>query len=91
MNKEEMIQSQLSSFNRSLDMIKVMYAQLVEDMYNDNLPRDKYMVYDMMDMVIFIESILREVTSICIDSGYMVEKLDKIKSYIDTTLKYFKQ
>lgn len=93
--KMEMYQSQLNNFNESLDRIRDSYAELVaKRILTDELSkpenRDRYMVYEMMDMMIPLQAILSEVTSSYIDPGYLMEKLNKIKSYVDMTINYFK-
>lgn len=90
-NKDEMYKMQMQQFNSMLVEISNNYSYLVgQRIYTDNMPRDEYMVYDMMDMLISLNAVLDETRTRNIYSGYMVEKLTRMKSYVDTTLEYFK-
>lgn len=90
-NKYEIFNSQMYSFNTILKEISNNYSYLVgQRVYLDDMPRDEYMVYDMMDMLIHLNAILNEVASKSIYPDYMIEKLTRMKSYVDTTLNYFK-
>lgn len=90
-NKDEMYNMQMQQFNLMLAEISDNYSYLVgQRIYLDNMPRDEYMIYDMMDMLIHLNAVLIETKSRNIYSGYMVEKLTRMKSYVDTTLEYFK-
>lgn len=89
-SNDEMFTLQMCDFNNLLREIAIHYSYLVEQrIYKDDMPRDEYMVYDMMDMLIHLNAILIETSSKNIYPAYMVEKLTKIKSYVDTTLGYF--
>ena len=84
-----MIQNQLDEFECTLNIIGLNYTKLVKKRYSYDLTRDEYMIYDMMDMFIALQSVIIEAASDHIDSGYMIEKLSKIKSYVDNTLEYY--
>lgn len=88
-NKEWMIQHQYSTFATYLERLKSDYLQLIIKRMDDTLSRDEYMVYDMMDMIIHLVAALDEISGGNAYPGYMVEKLSKVKSYVDTTTKYF--
>ena len=89
-SKDEMYNHQLMNFNTYLKQISDGYAYLSgQRIYLDDMPRDEYMVYDMMDMLIHLTAVLNEVKSKNIYPDYMVEKLSKMISYVDTTLSYF--
>ena len=90
-NKDEMYNMQMQQFNLMLAEISDNYSYLVgQRIYLDNMPRDEYMIYDMMDMLIHLNAVLIETKSRNIYPNYMIEKLTRMKSYIDTTLEYFK-
>lgn len=89
-SKDEMFRSQMYNFDNLLHEISLNYSYLVgQRIYKDDMPRDEYMVYDMMDMLIHLNAILIETSSKNIYPAYMVEKLTRMKSYVDTTLAYF--
>lgn len=90
-NKDEMYNMQMQQFNLMLAEISDNYSYLVgQRIYLDNMPRDEYMIYDMMDMLIHLNAVLIETKSKNIYPNYMIEKLTRMKSYVDTTLEYFK-
>lgn len=89
-SKDEIFNMQMSSFNNTLKNISEDYSYLVgQRIYLDNMPRDEYMIYDMMDMILSLEAMLHDIRNI--NADYMVEKLERMKSYVSTTLEYFKQ
>lgn len=88
-NKEWVIQHQYCNFATYLERLKSDYLQLIIKRVDDNLSRGEYMVYDMMDMTIHLVAALDEIVGKNAYPGYMVEKLSKVKSYVDTTLAYF--
>lgn len=89
-SNEQLFNMQMSNFNRMLKEISESYSYLVgQRIYNEDMPRDEYMVYDMMDMLIHLNAILIEVSSGKIYPDYAIEKLTRMKSYVDTTLAYF--
>jgi len=82
--------SQMGQFNAMLKDISESYSYLVgQRVYTEDMPRDEYMIYDMMDMLIHLNAILIEAKSKSIYPDYMIEKLKRMKSYVDTTLAYF--
>lgn len=91
-SNDQIYNSQMSEFNRTLSEISGSYSYLVgERVYNKDMSRDHYMIYDMMDMIIHLNALLNESTNRNIYPGYAVEKLERIKAYVDTTLAYFKE
>ena len=89
-SKEFMYNAQMGQFNAMLKDISECYSYLVgQRIYTEDMPRDEYMIYDMMDMLIHLNAILIETNSKSIYPDYMVEKLKRMKSYVDTTLTYF--
>lgn len=89
-SKDFMFNSQMGQFNAMLKDISESYSYLVgQRVYTEDMPRDEYMIYDMMDMLIHLNAILIEAKSKSIYPDYMVEKLKRMKSYVDTTLAYF--
>lgn len=89
-SKDFMFNSQMGQFNSMLRDISESYSYLVgQRTYTEDMPRDEYMIYDMMDMLIHLNAILIEAKSKSIYPDYMVEKLKRMKSYVDTTLAYF--
>lgn len=91
-NNDFMFNSQMMQFNSMLRDISDGYSYLVgQRIYTEDMPRDEYMIYDMIDMLIHLNAILIEAKSKSIYPGYMVEKLQKMKSYVDTTLLYFER
>ena len=81
--------NQKNQFTYSLLSIADAYGKLVEKRLDDTQTRSEYMVYDMMDMVIHLESLMNEAVSGSMYVDYMIEKLTSIKNYIDTTHSYF--
>ena len=89
-SNEQLFNMQMSNFNRMLKELSESYSYLVgQRLYTDNMPRDEYMVYDMMDMLIHLNALLNEASSGKIYPDYAIEKLTRMKSYVDTTLNYF--
>lgn len=88
---QESISRQMLDFNRTLKEISDSYFHLVGDRYYTDISRDKYMIYDMCDMLIALQAVLSEAKSQQIYPDYMVEKLSRMKSYVDTTYNYFKE
>lgn len=85
-----MYNAQMAQFNAMLKDISESYSYLVgQRIYTEDMPRDEYMIYDMMDMLIHLNAVLIETKSKNIYPNYMVEKLTRMKSYVDTTLAYF--
>lgn len=93
MEDKEVIESnQLSQFTSSLAAIEVAYSKLVDMRLSDNMSREFYMLYDMMDLFIAFKALADEISR---SNGelypdYLVEKLTTISRYVDTTLEYFK-
>lgn len=82
---------QLSEFKTYLNRLSVIYSMLIEKRLNDELTRDEYMIYDMFDMIIPLVAALDEINSPTPYPSYIVEKLEKVKSYVDTTLSHFEK
>ena len=82
---------QMQTFQATLDDIANNYNILVSKRYSNNLNRDQYMVYDMMDMLLSLDAMLKEINRPSIDPGYMLEKLTTMGRYIDTTKKHFEE
>jgi len=91
-SKESMLIHQMSHFESILNEMAGSYYSLAKKrIFDEEMDRDKYMVYDMVDMLIHLNAALGEATKENIYPDYMVEKLSKVKSYIDTTLHYFEE
>lgn len=88
-SNEEIYSHQMLEFKTMLNRLSVIYSMLVTKRLNNTLSRDEYMVYDMMDMFIHLIAFLDELNSETPYPSYMVEKLSRVKSYVDTTLKHF--
>lgn len=80
---------QKNQFTFSLLNIADSYGKLVEKRLDDTQTRSEYMIYDMMDMVLHLESLMNEAVSGGMHVDYMIEKLTSIKNYVDTTHSYF--
>ena len=89
-SNEMLHRHQLSQFKTYLNRLSVVYSILIDKRLNDELTRDEYMVYDMMDMFIPLIAALDEINSPTPYPSYIVEKLEKVKSYVDTTYAHFK-
>lgn len=89
-NNEEIFDRQMTEFQITCSYITMIYGQLLNKRLNNALTRDEYMIYDMMDMFIHLKAVLSEISQEKPYPDYMVEKLEKMKSYIDTTLEHFK-
>ena len=91
-SNDQIYNSQMFEFNKTLGEISNSYSHLVgERIYDKDMSRDHYMVYDMMDMIIHLNALLNESTNRNIYPSYAVEKLERMKAYVDTTLAYFKE
>lgn len=90
-DKDSILVNQVLHFTSSTEEISNAYLKLASKRINDELSRDEYMLYDMMDMFIPLQSIAHEIKKLDGDfyPDYLIEKLSKVKSYVDTTLKYF--
>lgn len=89
LTNKEIYNHQMFEFKTMLNRLSVIYSMLVEKRLNDTLTRDEYMVYDMIDMFIPLLSFMDELVSETPYASYMVEKLNRVKSYVDTTLRHF--
>ena len=91
MNKEKMIVNQYNNYSVYIDRLNSLYLQLcIKRIQTEDLNRDEYMLYDMFDALIHLVAALDEVVGKEHPyPGYVVEKLARVKSYVDTTYNYF--
>ena len=88
-SNDDLMMYQIQSFQSNLNNIIANYSKLVEERYNNTMNRDHYMVYDMIDMMLSLNALMQEINRDPVDPGYMVEKLETIEKYVNTTKKYF--
>jgi hypothetical protein len=89
-DKNQIVQAQMNNFDMTLKSISDKYFLLVgKRVYDKDFSRSEYMIYDMMDMIIHLDALLSQVDSGFKYPDYCIEKLNSMKSYIDTTLAYF--
>lgn len=89
MNDDLIKIDQKNRFTSSLLSIADSYGVLIGKRIDDTQTRSEYMVYDMMDMILHLEALMDEMTKGIIHADYILEKLDRIKDYVDTTHSYF--
>lgn len=89
-SKAEMFEAQMCNFKTYLNRTTVVYGYLLQKRLDDTLTRTEYMFYDLMDMMIPLIAALDEVSSKEPFPSYLLEKMEKVKSYVDTTYEYVK-
>lgn len=91
--KSSILVNQVLHFNSSIEEVSTAYMKLASKRINDELSKDEYMLYDMMDMFIPLQSVAHEISKLNGDfyPDYLIEKLCRVKSYVDTTLAYFEK
>lgn len=89
-SNDEIMANQMRQFDLNNSLIAMEYCNLLAKRLDGSMSRDEYMVYDMMDMMIHLVAVIQEANKEKPYPDYMVEKLEKIESYVSTTLEYFK-
>lgn len=89
-SNDEIMANQMRQFDLNNSLIAMEYCNLLAKRLDGSMSRDEYMVYDMMDMMIHLVALIQEANKEKLYPDYMVEKLEKIESYVSTTLNYFK-
>jgi hypothetical protein len=89
-SNEEIFDMQMKQFKMTLDWIYMFYSDLLSKRLDNKLDRDSYMIYDMMDMMESLQNVLMEISKETSYPSYIVEKLERVKAYVDTTYEYFK-
>ena len=89
--KEKMLVHQFSNFKTYIDRLENIYLRLcIKRIQTEDLSRDEYFLYDTFDALIHFISLCDEV----VDKdkpfpGYCLEKVSRVKSYIDTLYSYY--
>lgn len=81
---------QIDEVQESFTLLLHFYSILLRKRLNNELNRDEYMMYDLMDMMIGLKSAYQEVISDHVDSSYMVEKLQNVYNHLIPVLEHFK-
>lgn len=90
---ERLLVQQYSMFQTYIDRLGTQYLKLCVKRYQDDfLTDDEYLLYDTFDAIIHFIALCDEI----IDKekpfpGYCLEKVSRLKSYVDTLHEYYKK
>lgn len=90
LDKNELFNHQLSEVQETFNLLMFNYSILLRKRLNDELTRDEYMMYDLMDMLISLKSAYDEITNNQPYPSYIVEKLQIVQNCLTPVLEHFK-
>lgn len=92
MNEENMLVHQLAHFQTYLDRLGKQFLQLsLKRIQTKDMSRDEYIMYDTLDGIIHLVAAIDEVVGKKEPyPSYIVEKMERVQSYVNTCVNYFK-
>lgn len=92
-NEESILVHQLAHFQTYLDRLGKQFLHLsIKRVQTKDMTRDEYIMYDTLDSIIHLVAALDEVVGKKEPyPSYVVEKMKRVQSYVDTCVRYFEE